>query len=93
MSGSAKVDEMEWDLNEIASALADEEGEFAVPALVVGDPLEGTVCVTNHECPFCHAKMQTVGVGHGIYYCSWCAARRGRTIEMKRQYECLEIVE
>jgi hypothetical protein len=64
------------------------------PALVIGEPLDGAyMFITVHTCPHCKAKMQTIGAGHAVYNCSWCAGKRGRNVEMQRTYEPLEVME
>ncbi len=64
------------------------------PALVIGEPIgDAYMFITVHTCPHCHASMQTIGVGHGAYYCSWCAGKRGRKVEMQRTHEPLEVLE
>jgi transposase-like protein len=68
----------------------DPEDMTDVNAVMVGDVIKGTIYLTTHECPFCHSQMQTLGVAHGSYDCSKCAATRSRSITMTRRYECLE---
>jgi hypothetical protein len=90
---SAKIEKMDID-DLVGEIEVETELDLLEPALFIGEPLDGGYpFIVVHECPFCHAKMQTIGVGHGVYHCSWCAAKRSRNIEMKRRYEALEVLE
>ncbi len=79
------IDMLELDADDIA-------GE-ATGALLVGCFVEGEIYLVNHRCGFCKAEMQTIGVGHGIYECSNCAAVRSRRVIMDRSFQLLEIEE
>lgn len=59
-------------------------------ALMVGAPIDGVIYLTIHSCPYCHNEMETIGIAHGIFECSNCAAVRSRRIEMARRFKCLE---
>jgi len=63
--------------------------ELLQPTLFIGEPLKGNAFMVVHTCPFCRASMQTMGIGHGVYYCSSCASGRTRNVEMTRSYENL----
>jgi len=85
----AKIDD-----DDLLNLIDDIEVNMLEPAIFIGEPIDGGyVFLVVHECPFCHGKMQTMGVGHGVYYCSHCASARGRSVEMTRTYERLEVLE
>ena len=88
---AAKVVDVDDDL--LAEIEVDLDRDIFEPALVVGEPIEGHLFISTHECPFCHAKMQTVGVGRPVYLCSWCEKERSRKIEMVCRHERLETLE
>ena len=90
MSSSAsarleKITDEEIDMIEISEDYTQE-----VNALLVGDPTNGELFLTTHSCPYCHNEMQTIGIAHGIYECSKCAAIRSRRIVMDRTFKSLE---
>ena len=79
------------DMNDEAIVLELEENMAeSVDSLLVGDPVNGVIYLVTHTCGFCKASMETIGVGHGIYECSKCAATRSRRVVMERQFESLE---
>jgi hypothetical protein len=94
MSGKASAKIME-NIEDILDGLdVDMDIDVLEPCLFIGEPIDGAdIFIVVHTCEFCRRKMQTMGVGHGVYYCSWCASKRGRHIEMKRSYEPLEVLE
>ena len=94
MSGKAVARIVDMDeIDALAIELdLDAEG-VVVESVMVGDPVSGTLYLVTHECPDCHSKMQTIGVAHGVYECSKCAAVRSRRKVMNRRFECLEIEE
>jgi|GEM_PF-4331859 len=47
-------------------------GVIEIPPAFVGDTIEGNIYETHHECPVCHAIVQTVGAGHPELKCSRC---------------------
>ena len=88
MSGSAQVDESL--VEDLAMEYAADVGEV----LNVGASEVGHFYLCTHECPHCHSRVQTAGVGHPTLHCSYCESVRGfRKTEMGRKFECLEILE
>jgi len=59
-------------------------------SLLVGAPIKGEVYLTTHYCDYCRSEMETIGIAHGIFECSYCASVRSRRVEMKRRFKCLE---
>jgi len=64
-----------------------EDIEVHTPALVLGEQVEGDVYLIHFDCPRCHARLTTAGVGFVKFFCSACADRRGLDIEMRRRFE------
>lgn len=81
------------DMNDDRFIEHDLEIEVDLSSLEIGSRVKGSIFLTTHECPHCHSKMQTLGVGHAMYECSWCAGVRNRSVEMVRHFECMEIEE
>ncbi len=84
-SPSARVmteEELEMELDDLADGI-----EIHIPAVVLGDQVQGTVYFVVHDCPQCHSKMTTGGVGFPIMYCAECQSMRNRKVEMIRRFE------
>ena len=68
----------------------DYEAEDILLAATIGCRVKGDLYLTTYSCPFCHASMQTVGIAHGEYNCSYCKAKRNCRVKMNTRFECLE---
>ena len=84
---SAEIWDME-DIQQIADEMEDEQ--VYTPALIIGDPVEGEVYLISHECPRCHAKMDTAGIGYIKCYCARCWVLRGKNVTMNARFTELE---
>jgi len=60
--------------------------------VMVGGHIEGDMYLVVHTCPFCHSKMETIGVGYSKYLCGHCKAVRSREIEMTVSLTKLEML-
>lgn len=87
---AARVLDMAQEMDILVELAQEDDKLLETPALMIGDPGEGKLYLTTHTCNYCRSSMQTVGVGHGVYECSWCASKRSRRIVMDRKFECLE---
>lgn len=63
--------------------------EVAYAAVFIGDPIEGEIVVAHHECPRCHSKMDTIGIGVIECTCGPCVALRGVKVKMNCRIERL----
>lgn len=89
MSASAKIDKLVEDLNDID---VDLEQDVYDGSVMVGGYVNGNMYLVVHECPFCRASMETIGVGHGKYMCSYCKVSRNCEVEMNTTFTQMEIV-
>ena len=85
---AAVVDTMD-DLLDIE---VDLDADFYGGEVMVGGRVQGDMYLVVHECPFCHAKMETIGVGYSKFFCGHCKAVRSRDIEMKVNLTKLEML-
>ena len=86
---AAVIDNME-DLLDIE---VDLEGDVYGGEVMVGGHIEGDMYLVTHECPTCHSKMETIGVGYSKYFCGHCKAQRNYEVEMNTRFTKLEILQ
>lgn len=70
----------------------DLEADIYGGEVMMGGHVEGDMYLTVHECPFCHSKMETIGVGYTKFLCAHCKAIRSKEIEMGVRLTKLEMM-
>lgn len=79
-------------MDDLLDIEVDLDAEIYGGEVMVGGHIEGDMYLVVHECPFCHSKMETIGVGFQKFLCGHCKAVRSREIEMGVRLTRLEMM-